>query len=38
MPYQTMITYWDVLDTYTDKATWVLDLQSNGVQIEEEED
>ena len=36
MPYQTMITYWDVLDTYTDEASWIKDLQDNGVQIGEE--
>ena len=36
MPYQTMVTYWDVLDTYTDEASWIKDLQDNGVQIGEE--
>ena len=36
MPYQTMITYWDVLDTYTDEESWIKDLQDNGVQIGEE--
>ena len=33
LPSQTMTTFWDVLDTYTDEATWVKDLQDNGIQI-----
>ena len=36
LPSQTMITYWDVIDTYTDEATWVLELQENGVQRPQE--
>tara|TARA_R110002096_G_scaffold300570_1_gene495275 strand:- start:30 stop:236 length:207 start_codon:yes stop_codon:yes gene_type:complete len=34
LPSQTMITYWDVLDTYTDEAAWIKDLKDNGIQKE----
>ena len=32
LPSQTMTTFWDVLDTYTDEASWNKDLQDNGIQ------
>ena len=33
LPSQTMSTFWDVIDTYTDKATWTKDLKYNGIQV-----
>ena len=37
MPSQTMSTFWDVLDTYTDEQSWLRALLDNGIQIESEE-
>ena len=37
LPSQTMTTFWDVLDTYTDEASWTKDLQDNGIQTGIEE-
>jgi hypothetical protein len=37
MPSQTMTTFWDVLDTYTDEQSWLRALLDNGIQIESEE-
>ena len=37
LPSQTMTTFWDVLDTYTDEASWTKDLQDNGIQTGNEE-
>ena len=34
MPSQTMTTKWNVLDTYTDEASWAKDLQDNGIWVQ----
>jgi len=36
MPSQTMATYWDVLDTYTNKQDWLQQLTENGIEVNSE--
>jgi hypothetical protein len=33
LPSQTMSTFWDVIDTYTDEDTWNKELKDNGIQV-----